>query len=571
MVTMRRWAIVGGVLVLGGLALLALPHLDEADAPVGRHASNNTPCDSGLDAYTLVPRGGPSESHLAEDITPSDAKRWRTRAVKLDVDRVPFAIRFWFADGRLRSAYVEWCERGVRLVVDGKPGGVYPDFYNLRGPEAEGSGVGPWFWMRIGPRGRRVAYMAMLHKGMAMVIDHVAGPALDSVEHPVFSPDGKRAAYFGIRAGKRVVVVDGKVTVEEPLRDGAALRKFRNLGFSGDGVRVAFIEQVARPDEDGRERVWIDGQPQAWFRDIREFTFSPNGGEFAYVGVDSEPRPRMRLVRGSAAGPDSRVVRHPTFSPDGKRLAYYATGVGGSGLYVDGVHQVESGGDFDWPPVFSADGKHVAHIARLKSGWHVVVDGRIGRAYDDISNLGFAPGTDTAVYLARTGEARCIVIGSDEGPDGKALSPIAFTADGSRYGYWMQGEAGRAKVVIDGKEIDLGNAAADVPMFSPGGSGVAYRVLGRGDGAEATASEGICHWVADGEKGPAFEGLVHAPNLGRRSGGGVFSVRTVHGLSGYDLMDWFDQGSAHFVDDQTLRYVAIRDGAYYLVEAKRAR
>lgn len=489
----------------------------------------------------------------------------------MDLDRVPFEIRLWFVGEELRSAFVEWCDGGVRLVVDGKPGRVYPDFCNLRGPEAEGSGVGPWYWLAMGPRGRRVAYMAMREEGMAMVIDHVEGPALDSVDHPTFSPGGEHVAYFGIRAGKRVVVVDGKVIVEEPMRDGAALRKFRSLEFSGDGVRLAFIEQVARPEVDGRERVWIDGKPQAWFRDIREFTFSPDGRDFAYVGVDSEPRPGMRLVRGSAMGPESDVVRHPTFSPDGQRIAYYAAGAGGSGFHVDGVHQIESMGDFDGPPVFSADGQHVAHIARLDSGCHVVVDGGVGRAYDDVSNLGFAPGTDTPVYLATKGEARCIVVGSTEGPHGKAFSPIGFSADGTRYAYWMRGATGRARVVIDGKEIDLGTAAAGVPIFSPCGSAVAYRVLSRDDGAAVAASEGSCRWVVDGEEGPAFEGIVHAPDLGRRGGGGAFSVRTGHGLTGYDLIDWFGEGSAHFVDDHTLRYVAVRDGAYHLVEAKTAR
>jgi TolB protein len=106
-------------------------------------------------------------------------------------------------------------------------------------------------------------------------------------------------------------------------------------------------------------------------------TFSPDGKEIAYL-VDPFGDPTIRLMGADGSG-SRRLARAswPSWSPDGKRIAYTVYSANGEGrLYVmnaDGSHQRPlpgtsllghiSGNADGEEPTFSPDGKRIAFAA----------------------------------------------------------------------------------------------------------------------------------------------------------------------------------------------------------------
>ena len=112
--------------------------------------------------------------------------------------------------------------------------------------------------------------------------------------------------------------------------------------------------------------------------------FSLDGLRLAYA---AKLEKQWAIVEGANPGTKFMDVSSPYFSPDGKRLAYWAKrqtkkGTSGSEVYVISeliVADGKEGPEFDaaGPPVFSADSMHLAYWAKGKKKEHVlIVDGQ---------------------------------------------------------------------------------------------------------------------------------------------------------------------------------------------------
>jgi dipeptidyl aminopeptidase/acylaminoacyl peptidase len=169
--------------------------------------------------------------------------------------------------------------------------------------------------------------------GGALTIDRL----LD-IKHPgsaVWSPDGRRIAFTWDRAGvQNIWTVDAQSVTPAPqsvtsFDDGA----IEELSWSRDGRSLRFVRdgdpwEVASAERSAPHAVWTTKEAES------QFALSPDGTRLAFVrggmpGVPDWQRVDGDLwVRRLADGRETRltagqgVVSGPTWSPDGKRLAF---------------------------------------------------------------------------------------------------------------------------------------------------------------------------------------------------------------------------------------------------------
>jgi Tol biopolymer transport system component len=271
-------------------------------------------------------------------------------------------------------------------VLDGKPG-----------PEFDGA-ADPVF----SPDGEHFAYKATKGGKSFIVLDGQPGPEYDHVNYifftsdgaydmsrrddvkggfkyamedkpcfPLFSPDGKTAAYWGTNgendpeSANRFAVVNG-----QPRR--ASL-------LSPDGKRSAFVDH-----KDGKYFVVVDGRPSPAYDDenANPFpAFSPDSGHFAYMIWKGN---KAIMVIDGQEGPEFDRIEYtrPLFSPDGQRSVYAASNGKKEYLVFGGSRIVRIDG-FPWCMLFSADSKHIAYELQGSRDW-VVVDGQPGPKYGAI-------------------------------------------------------------------------------------------------------------------------------------------------------------------------------------------
>lgn len=198
----------------------------------------------------------------------------------------------------------------------------------------------------------------------------------DDIRQPVWSPDGRRIAFFAYR--------DGGYDLWSVAADGSDLRQLtsgihddREPAWSPDGRRIAFASD--RPARGGRPgyNIWVLELDSGALHQLtdnghenRAPTWSPDGRRIAYVsrrGQDSglwqvdAGGGAEQLLRAAAPGAS---LEAPSYGPGGE-LAYVVQERQSSRLEVDGV-------------VVSAD----ENVFPFKASWHgkgfyYVADGRI--------------------------------------------------------------------------------------------------------------------------------------------------------------------------------------------------
>ncbi len=478
----------------------------------------------------------PALAGCGDDATPVATSKWSHHVTKLEgVPGTPDVIAWMNEDG-VHAVFQRRVEGGVTVVVDGEAGATFPSLpvtWGQDGTCVTTGSDGPALFLHLATR--RVAHPAAVDGGVAFVIDGAVGPTFDRLWPLQFSPDGKRTAYVAQRGEQQVVILDGKEHASIISLCSQGFPGWPALTFSPDGTRLGFVEH--RPRAAGapaQERAWVDGVAKTWFDSVRWLRFSPTGEEVVYVASDRHPRSRrrQRLVRNDAIGPAFTQVGVPTFSPDGKHVAYYGARPEGSGLVLDNAPQTAGMTDIMGPVVFSPDGKRIAYVASTQGGWQVVVDGKPRETHKRISGLRFAPDGERVIYSVGSGATSQNVLGDSVGPAAEHQWPIHFSPDGRRFGYRMM-SGKQTSMVIDGVTTPVGATWASDPVFSPSGGSIAYSAHG----------EGSAHLVLDGERGPAFERILPEGDGG-----------WVHG---------------RFVSEDEFHYLALREGAYHLVEAKR--
>jgi dipeptidyl aminopeptidase/acylaminoacyl peptidase len=218
--------------------------------------------------------------------------------------------------------------------------------------------------------------VAPVERGLSLRV-----PGTTARDHsPAFSPSGQRIAFASFRFG------DGEIFVMDA--DGGNLREltFSRAGdddpaWSPDGSRLVFESargtfgesDVWAMGADGRGQTRLtdspgfDGDP-SWSPDARRIAFTSmrDGNREIYVmeatGADQR---RLTFTGGGVSDTDVEAVdQNPSWSPDGRRIAFDSTRDGQLEVYVmdaDGSNQrrLTTSPALDAIPVWSPDGRQI--------------------------------------------------------------------------------------------------------------------------------------------------------------------------------------------------------------------
>ena len=146
-------------------------------------------------------------------------------------------------------------------------------------------------------------------------------PGRPEVKTAVWSPDGRRIAYFSRRDGnKDLYVVSADGSGQRRLARDASLT---TLAWSPDGRKIAFVKlrdgtdgvDVVNADGGGQRRMARNGAAPAWSPDGRKIAFV--SGARIYV-MNADGSEHLALTKPGTVG------RTPTlaWSPDGRKLAF---------------------------------------------------------------------------------------------------------------------------------------------------------------------------------------------------------------------------------------------------------
>lgn len=244
---------------------------------------------------------------------------------------------------------------------------------------------------------------------------------------PILSDDGKRVAYVANKGrGGWVVVFKNKLSKIHRMVAAPAV--------SANGKRCVFPAMI----ETGKWRLF-DHRGKAvsgTFDDVGSAAFSKQGWIAHPAAEDGK---YFLVVKRKPQAERFSMVRHPVFSPNGRRIACCVNrggrhdGPSGmpagippalarmSGMFKGGNWFIMVDGKVGEPfqavgrPWFGPKGRIVAHRAKRDGKWHVVVNGRAGAPYDAVSRPWISEDGKTLRYGARDGRK---LVWVEEGIDG---------------------------------------------------------------------------------------------------------------------------------------------------------
>ena len=286
---------------------------------------------------------------------------------------------------------------------------------------------------------------------------------------PAFSPDGTRLAVWAQPGAK--IAADGSYTGGHMAFATAQLTKGKWKFKKGKKHDDANALIPARYSADGKIVGTLAADGDDWvllfnngkrekpatkedFNSITDFAVSPNGKDFALVvmaesygdfdmptdlGSFSFPGMKSEIVHGDDRfGKDYDNVGAPSFSPDGKTLAYKIQRDGKCGVALGKDKRANARWDFVLTPVFSPDSRNFAYIAiaecelsaffglsavaeaNVKGGeWQLVVEHGLNRkkietspeTYSEIRDVVWSPDGERIAYRAKTEDGWIIVCG----------------------------------------------------------------------------------------------------------------------------------------------------------------
>jgi tol-pal system beta propeller repeat protein TolB len=209
----------------------------------------------------------------------------------------------------------------------------------------------------------------------------------DVEEHPVWSPDGRKIAFYSERNPSGIWIMNPDGTDQTPIASGA------EPAWSPDGTKIAFDcsrggnGEICVMNADGSGQIDLTNNPAAdggpsWSPDGRRIVFASNRD---YLGTEEFD---VELYVMNADGSDQARLTYdsvinfgPDWSPDGSKIAF-DTGLDGtiviSVINADGTgeHRLTTVGNEDRDPSWSPDGTKIVFLSNRE-----VVDAGPGGIY----------------------------------------------------------------------------------------------------------------------------------------------------------------------------------------------
>jgi Tol biopolymer transport system component len=307
----------------------------------------------------------------------------------------------------------------------------------------------------------------------------------------------------------------------------------RHFGFSWGVILLAAI--LALPGVIKRahaaglavsEELLVKLPPEVAFDEI---VAAEDGSRVAFVA----PRDgdQCMIVNG-VKGPAYFEVGTPFISPSGL-LVYFAERDHKTYIVINDKECGPYAELDDHLPTFSPDGKHVAFTVRQGEQWSVVADGRPGKSYDGIVSwkMGFSPDSQHLAYIATRGPKHFFVVdgrelGEDNQTDEYDVSEISFSPD-SRRTAWLVGARGNQAVVVDGVKDRDYLSVGDI-TFSEDSRHLAYLA------GEKNNTGVVTHLVLDGR---VVASSPHIENFSLSRDGKRFAFREIREGKNYAVVE----------------------------------